>query len=144
MMKRFGMYNNDFNNLFECYNKVCGDVITEFKLPSEIRNSNKKQITGNSFPELQKIKIFHQKFGRGADLIHQVDIKRIDSDDGDGGVILTGSEDDKIFNIITNKKTAQVRLIDKTGQEENNFVTNVEPRFDPESKELSIIQIDEL
>lgn len=144
MMKRFGMYNNDFNNLFECYNKVCGDVITEFQLPSQAREASAVKIAGNSFPDLEKIKIFHQKFGRGADLIHQVDLKRIDSDDGDGGVILTGIENDKVFNIITNKKTAQVRLIDRTGQEENNFVTSVEPRFDPNTKELSIIQIDEL
>lgn len=144
MMKRFGMYNNDYNNLFECYNKVCGEVITEFQLPSETREKNTRQVTGNSFPDLKKIKIFHQKFGRGADLVHQVDLKRIDSDDGAGGVILTGSENDKLFNIVTNKKTAQVKLIDRTGQEENNFVTNVEPRFDPETKELSIIQIDEL
>ena len=71
-------------------------------------------------------------------------MKSVDSDDGDGGAILTGSEDDKTFNIVTNKKSAQVKMIDQQGNVENDFVTNISPRFDGSTGELTIIQVEEL
>jgi hypothetical protein len=141
-MKRFGMYDNDFNNLFECYGQINKSVLTENRpLPSATR----EPITlsaGNSFPELSKVKIFIQKPGRGADLTNVVNVISVDSDDHDGGVIVTGTEGDKNFNIITTKKTAQVRMIDELGNIENEFITNVPPRFN--NNELILIHVEEL
>ena len=85
-MKRFGYYDNDFNKLFECYERVTGDLVTE-NLPSELRELKQSQNSGTSYPGLDMVKVFHQKRGRGADLIHQIDVSKIESDNGEGGVI---------------------------------------------------------
>jgi hypothetical protein len=97
---------------------------------------------GTSYPDLKIVKIFTQKPGRGADLTNAVNVKSVDSDDHDGGVIVTGVEGDKIFNIITTKKTAQIKMIDELGNIEDEFVTNVAPRFS--NNELIIINVEEL
>jgi hypothetical protein len=143
-MKRFGRYDNDFNNLFECYSKVSPGLIVERELPSATREILSDTIGGTSFNGLKNVKVFLQRPGRGADLSHLINLKSVDSDDGDGGAILTGSEDDKTFNIVTNKKSAQVKMIDQQGNVENDFVTNISPRFDGSTGELTIIQVEEL
>lgn len=141
-MKRFGMYDNDYNNLFECYGQVNKSVLIEQKpLPSVARKTVSLS-SGSSFPNLSKVKIFIQKHGRGADLMNVVNVDSVESDDHDGGVIVTGSENNKIFNIVTTKKTAQVRIIDDIGNIENEFVTNVPPRYN--NNELIIIHVEEL
>jgi len=143
-MKRFGRYNNDFNNLFECYAKVSPGLVAERTLPSETRKPIDLSSREPSYPDVKQVKVFIQRHGRGADLAHVIKAKNIDSDDGDGGVILSGTEGEKIFNIVTNKKSAQVKTIDSQGNIENDFVTNIAPRFDSENKELTIIHVEEL
>ena len=70
-MKRFGKYDGDFAALFECYGKVNSDVVTERELPSMMRRSV-STTGGESFPGLKRIKVFIQKPGRGADLMHLI------------------------------------------------------------------------
>ena len=145
MMKRFGMYDNDFNNLFECYTKVTG-VINEApirQLPSETRDTNTSS-KGDSFPGLKQIKVFVQKPGRGADLMNMISVSSVDSDDRDGGAVISGNEHDRNFHVSTTKKSAQIKTIDRMGNVENDFVTNIEPRFDPNTGELTIIHVEEL
>lgn len=141
-MKRFGMYNNDFNNLFECYAKVNKELVVE-GLPSETRKPVTIS-TGDSFPGLKNVKIFIQKPGRGADLSNIINVKSIDSDNGDGGAIISGTEHDKMFHLVTTDKNAQVKTIDKQGALENDFVTTVAPRYDENKGELTIIHIEHL
>ena len=142
-MKRFGMYNEDFNNLFDCYARVSPGLVVERQLPSETR----KPVSiggGDSFPRVNKVKIFIQRPGRGADLAHVIDIKSVDSDNHDGGVMITGTEGDRLFNINTTKVNAQVRVIDSQGNIENEFVTNVQPKYDSNTRELSVIHVEAL
>ena len=143
IMKRFGMYNEDFNNLFECYSRVSPGLVAERALPSQTRQPISLG-SGDSFPQLKRIKIFIQRPGRGADLAHTIEIKSIDSDNHDGGVVITGTEHDKLFNVITTKTNAQVRVIDSQGNVENDFVTSVKPKYDTNTKELSIIHVEAL
>lgn len=141
-MKRFGMYNNDFNNLFECYAKVNKQLVVE-SLPSETRKATTIS-TGDSYPGLKQIKIFIQKPGRGADLTNIINVKSIDSDNGNGGAIISGDENDRTFHLVTTDKNAQVKTIDQQGTLENDFVTNVAPKFDQSKGELSIIHVEHL
>ena len=53
-MKRFGRYDNDFNNLFECYSKVSPGLIVERELPSATREVLSDTIGGTSFNGLKK------------------------------------------------------------------------------------------
>ena len=142
-MKRFGKYDGDFAALFECYGKVNSDVVTERELPSMMRRSV-STTGGESFPGLKRIKVFIQKPGRGADLMHLIKLNSIDSDDSTGGTILSGSESDKNFHMTTTKKSAQIKTIDDQGQLEDDFVTNVAPKFDRDSGELTIIHVEQL
>lgn len=142
MMKRFGRYDNDFNNLFECYQQVNG-MVMERSLPSETRQPT-SITTGNSFPGVKHVKVFIQRPGRGADLTNMINVSRVDSDDGESGAIISGVDGDKTFNIATTKKTAQVKTIDSQGNLENDFVTNVSPRYDADKKELTIIHVEQL
>ena len=143
-MKRVGMYDNDFNGLFECYSKVRPDIIGERTLPSETREVNTSN-TKDSFPGLKSLKIFIQQPGRGADLRHLLSNFNLMSDDGDGGVVLSGDDDSGRIHASITKKDAQVKIIDPTdGRIENEFITRIQPKFDPERKELSIIHVEEL
>lgn len=95
----------DFANLFECYAQVNKSIVVERDLPSVSRSVN---IPTNSkepsFRGLKFIKIFLQRAGQGADLIHLAKLKSIDSDDGEGSTIITGTENDDTIQIIVNKK----------------------------------------
>lgn len=143
-MKRFGRYNNDFNNLFECYAKVSPGLVVERSLPSETRKPVDISSRTLSFPDVKKIKVFIQRHGRGADLAHVIKTNNVDSDDGDGGVIISGTEGERNFNVVTSKSSAQVKVVDRQGNIENDFVTNIAPRFDSERGELTIIHVEEL
>lgn len=144
-MKRFGTYESDFANLFECYAQVNKSIVVERDLPSVSRSVN---IPTNSkepsFRGLKFIKIFLQRAGQGADLIHLAKLKSIDSDDGEGSTIITGTENDDTIQIVVNKKSAQVKVVDSQGNIENDFVTSIAPGFDNESGELTIIQVNEV
>jgi hypothetical protein len=140
-MKRFGRYNNDFNGLFECYAKV--GTIVERDLPSITRELEGPS-TGDSFPGAQYVKIFIQKIGRGADLAHLARINSIDSDNGDGGAVISGEDGDKKIHIITTKDSTQVRVVDIAGAIENDFITPTPTRYDNNSKEITIIQVEEV
>ena len=140
-MKRFGKYDNDFNNLFECYSKV--GTIVEGGLPSLSRQPAGVS-TGDSFPGAKYIKIFIQKTGRGADLAHLADVDSIDSDDGDGGSVLIGRDGSKKLHIITTKNNAQVKTVDVDGNIESDFVTTAPVRYDADNKEIIIIQVEEV
>lgn len=142
-MKRFGRYDNDFNNLFECYSKVNKSFVIERQLPSETRQPI-TTLTGDSYPGIKHVKIFIQRPGRGADLAHLVKINSIDSDNGESGAILSGIEGDKTFHMSTTDTNAQVKVVDSQGNLENDFVTTVAPKYDSGTGELSIIHVETL
>lgn len=142
-MKRFGTYDNDFNNLFECYNKVNKNIVVERSLPSETRQPI-TTLTGDSFPGIKHVKIFIQRPGRGADLAHLVNINSIDSDNGESGAILSGTEGEKSFHMSTTDTNAQVKVVDSQGNLENDFVTTIAPKYDSKSGELTIIHVETL
>ena len=83
-----------------------------------------------------------QKHGRGADLIHYGKVVSVDSDNGDGGTIISAKDDNKNMHLIISNDAAQVRIIDDSGYIENEFVTNIKPTFN--DKVLTIINIEEL
>jgi hypothetical protein len=144
-MKRFGMYNDDFKNMFECYSRVSPEIVMENTLPSMSRKSTPAiNPVGHSFPGAKFCKIFIQQPGRGADLRHLGKVTRIESDDGEGNTVISAEEGDKTLNVVTTESGAQVRMIDSTGKVENEFVTNVAPRFDSSTKEITIIHIEQL
>lgn len=140
-MKRFGMYNDDFTNLFECYSKV--GTIMERELPSVKRKAMSVSSTP-SFDNASVVKIFIQKPGRGADLAHLAKIVSVDSDDGEGGVILTCKEGDKTIQLSTTPENAQVKIVSQSGDIEDNFITTLPVRFDSDSGELTVIQVEEV
>jgi len=143
-MKRFGRYDSDYNNLFECYSKVQPGLIREVSLPSMTRQKITKS-HGNSYPELETVKIFIQQPGRGADLRHQVSNCEVMSDDGDGGVVLTGEDGRDTIHAVLTKRDAQIKVIDSNdGHVENEFITTIQPKFDSDQKELRIIHVEEL
>lgn len=143
-MKRFGRYDNDFNNLFECYSQVQPELVQEISLPSLSRSKQTKS-TQPSYPGLNTIKIFVQQPGRGADLRHMASDCDVMSDDGDGGVILSGKSDQDSIHATITKNDAQIKIVDPVdGHVENEFVTKIKPRYDSAQNELSIIHVEEL
>lgn len=140
-MKRFGRYDNDFNGLFECYAKV--GTIVERELPSISREPIMSK-TGDSFPGAKFIKVFVQQKGRGADLVHLAKIDSIGSDDGECGTVITGKDGDKTLHICTIKSGVKVTVSDKEGSIENTFVTPTPARYDNKSKEITVIQVEEV
>jgi len=141
-MKRFGRYDNDFNGLFECYRQV-NSLVVERELPSATRQPT-SITTGDSFPGIKTIKVFVQRPGRGADLTNIIDVNRLGSDNGDNGTVISGTEGDKIFNVTTTSKGSQIKTYDNENNLENDFVTNIAPRYDSEARELVIIHVEEL
>jgi hypothetical protein len=141
-MKRFGRYDNDFNGLFECYRQV-NSLVVERELPSATRQPT-SITTGDSFPGIKTIKVFVQRPGRGADLTNIIDVNRLGSDNGDNGTVISGTEGDKVFDVITTSKGAQIKTYDNENNLENDFVTNIAPRYDSEARELVIIHVEEL
>lgn len=104
-MKRFGMYNNDFNNLFECYERTHKDV----KVATPLLFT--EQATNPSFPRLQHVKIFIIRPQGGADLTHWGKDVTVDSDNGRGGVVLTCKEDDgTLIHVTTSEDNAEVTV----------------------------------
>jgi hypothetical protein len=144
-MKRFGMYNNDFNNLFECYSKV-NSMIVERELPSITRVPVNTNSGESSFPGARFLKIFTQKPGMGADMTMLGKISSVDSDDGEGSVILTARDGDKTINatISSPSKQCHIKVLSDTGEIEDDFITSIPVRFDSEQKDITIINIQEL
>lgn len=102
-MKRYGMYNNDFNNLFECYERTHTDI----KLMTPLTFT--EQASEPSFPGLQHVKIFIIRPQGGADLTHWGKNVTIESDNGNGGAILTCTEDDgTLIHVTTSQDNARV------------------------------------
>lgn len=137
-MKRFGRYNNDFMGLYESYTKVHSHDTAVVDLPVTYVNE------GISFPEIETAKVFIQRPAGGADLKYFVDITAVDSDDGDSGTVISGRDGEKQVNIITTKRSVQVRVIDSAGMVEDDFVSSIPPKFDVNNKELTIIQIEQV
>lgn len=138
MMKRFGRYNNDFMGLYESYSKVQSLEPGVVDLPVTFVNE------GNSFPEAETAKVFIQRPAGGADLKYFVDIVGVDSDDGDSGTVISGRDGEKQINIITTKRSVQVRVIDSAGMIEDDFVSSIPPKYDVNNKELTIIQVEQV
>jgi hypothetical protein len=104
-MKRYGMYNNDFTNLFECYERTHTDV----KLKTPVFFT--EQATNPSFPGLQHVKIFIIRPQGGADLTHWGKDVTVESDNGQGGVVLTCKEDDgTLIHVTTSEENADVTV----------------------------------
>lgn len=144
-MKRFGMYNNDFNNLFECYSKV-NSMIVERELPSVTREPVNTNSGKASFPGARFLKIFTQKPGMGADMTMLGKISSVDSDDGEGSVILTAQDGDKTINATISSQSRQchIKVLSGIGEIEDDFITSIPARFDSEQKDITIINIQEL
>ena len=143
-MKRFGKYESDFVNLFECYAQINKSMVVEKDLPSVSRSVTIPTSKNPSFRGLKYIKIFLQRTGQGADLIHLAKLKSIDSDDGEGSTIISAKENSDTIQIVVSKNNAQVKVVDAQGNIENDFVTSIAPRFDEESGELTIIHVNEV
>lgn len=144
-MKRFGTYESDFANLFECYAQVNKSMVIERDLPSVNRGVNiPVNRKSPSFSGLKYIKIFLQRAGQGADLIHLAKLKSIDSDDGEGSTVISATENSDMIQVVISKKSTQVKVVDKQGNIENQFVTSIDPKFDESSGELTIIHVNEV
>ena len=140
-MKRFGRYDNDFNGLFECYARVAGDVMNEVTI-HQVREDSKIS-TGTTYPGLKFVKIFKQMKGRGADMAYLGKVQSIDSDNGEGGVIMTATEGDQTIHVATTDDNADI-TVSIDGETIEKFKTTTPVRFDSESKELTIIQTEEV
>jgi hypothetical protein len=139
-MKRFGKYDSQYTGLFDAYTAV-NPTFCEPIQPKRLFTESSKTLT---FPGIKFVKIFLQKAGRGADLIHLGKVIAIDSDDGEGNTIMSAVDDEKNIHITLAGKATQVKIIDDRGQLENEFVTTTPARFDLDKKELTIINIEEL
>lgn len=140
-MKRFGMYNDDFNNLFECYSQVNGEDTTNLIMTRPVEGIISEKLT---YPGAKFVKVFTQKPGRGADLSTLGNIKSIDSDDGQGGVIISAVDGDKGVDVVMADDQCHVKIFDSKGAVEDQFITNIPVRFDEDQKEITIINIQEL
>lgn len=139
-MKRFGKYDSQYTGLFDAYATV-NPTIREVV---HIERTYNEAAKNPSFPGIKFVKIFLQKAGRGADLIHLGKVVSVDSDDGQGNTIISATDDMKNLHITLAGKTAQVKIVDPKGFLENEFVTTTPVRFDGDKKELTIINIEEL
>lgn len=123
-MKRFGMYNNDFTSLFECYGQVTG-VISERKLPT--RKSVDPNLIGSSggvsFDDVKQLRI--QKIQNRRPVEDQIsknyvtnDVSVV-SDDGVGGVVLTGeTRDGYVIHVtVVNSEKAASIVVTRDGSE---------------------------
>lgn len=136
-MKRFGTYESDFANLFECYTRV-NTTLVERSLPSDVRKMS-TVTTGLSFEDLQVIKIYQAKLSGGGELTHVCKGVSIQSDDGAGNVIISCKNQDKLnVQIVTSDNNTTVRLIYPTG-EETKFDTSTPLQYDKSSGVLTII-----
>ena len=131
-MKRFGMYNNDFNSLFECYEQVSG-VVTERDLPKYRGSSPVSVNTGSSFDDINSLSIQKIKNKRPVeDQISKSYMAKnvtIISDDGQGGVILSGETEDGYIlhvTIVYNDQTASVVVTRDGGEMERLEVRETE------------------
>ena len=88
--------------------------------------------------------MFIQRPAGVADLKYFVDIVGVDSDDGDLGTVISGRDGEKQINIITTKRSVQVRVIDSAGMIEDDFVSSIPPKYDVNNKELTIIQVEQV
>jgi hypothetical protein len=139
-MKRFGKYDSQYIGLFDAYKAVN----PAFRAPVYVENIYTESSKVPTFPGIKFIKIFLQKAGRGADLIHLGKVIAVDSDDGQGNTIMTAEDSTKMLHITLTGKASQVKVVDDQGRLENEFVTATPIRFDVDKKELTIINIEEL
>ena len=123
-MKRFGTNDNDFYHMAMCYENV---------------NTRKRVVvenkTGPSFGDIKTIKIYKQRMNAGADLIFMGKDVVVDSDDGNGGTVLTAKESGKKKNIYNLKKSEKI---------EDEFTTTLPPKNNNERSELIIIQVEQI
>lgn len=148
-MKRFGRYTDDMNALYDAYNSCSHN---KGKYNPVINTLILERAPGpGTYPGLKYVKIFLQKPGRGASLIHLGNVTEVLSDDGQGNMIITATDHDdpdKILNISIGKVSTSinslVKVIDKTGRIENEFVTTIKPTYSDSKHELTIINIEEL
>ena len=139
-MKRFGKYDSQYTGLFDAYTAVNPTIKENVYVKPTLNESGKAL----SFPGIKFVKIFVQRAGRGADLVHLGKITSVDSDDGQGNTIMSAVDNNKNLHITLANKSAQVKIVDDRGYLENEFVTTTPIRFDGEKKELTIINIEEL
>lgn len=133
-MKRFGTNDNDYYHMAMCYENVNTRkrvVIVESK-------------SGPSFGEIKMIKIYKQRMNAGADLIFLGKDVVVDSDDGNGGTVLTARESGKMIHVATTKSNAQVKVVGVDGKIEDEFTTTLPPKFNNERSELIIIQVEQI
>lgn len=140
-MKRFGRYNNDFNNLFECYAQVTGDMMCETTTTRVYEDS--KISTGTTYPGLKFVKIFKQLKGRGANMAYLGKLRSVDSDNGSGSVIMTAVDGEQTLHVASADGRAEVK-VSTDGEIIDQFQTSTPVRFDKTGGELIIIQTEEV
>lgn len=142
-MKRYGKYYSQYNGLFDAYKAVSGGA-NYFEREPQSRTLVVEASGEPSFPGIKYVKIFLQKLGRGADLIHLGKVENVFSDDGKGSTVISAKEDGHAIDIISTDKSVQVKIIDNTGRIENEFVTNIPAKYDNEKNTMTVINIEEL
>ena len=70
-------------------------------------------------------------------------VESIDSDNGKGGVILTAADGDQTIHVATAGGGADIK-VSVDGETVDQFQTSTPVKFDSESKELTIIQTEEV
>ena len=132
-MRRFGTNDNDFYHMAMCYENV---------------NTRKRVVvenkSGPSFGDIEMIKIYKQRMNAGADLIFMGKDVVVDSDDGNGGTVLTAKESGKMIHVATTKSNAQVKVVGVDGKIEDEFTTTLPPKYNNERSELIIIQVEQI
>ena len=136
-MKRFGMYNNDFNDLFECYEQVTG-VVTERDLPKYRGSSPVSVNIDSSFGDINNLSIQKVKNKRPVeDQISKSYVAKnvtVISDDGQGGIILSGETDDGYIlhiTVVYNDQTASVVVTRDGGEMERLEVRETDSVSNP-------------
>lgn len=142
-MKRYHLQDSDFTNLYERYCQVSKST-QEHVVIDVLIQENDTSSSESSYPGIKTVKVFVQRPGQGADLMYLIHVVRVDSDNGSSGAVISGEGENNLFHITTTDKSAQVKVVDSKGMIENDFVTNIKPKFDSDNKELIIIHVEEL
>lgn len=137
-MKRFGTYNEDFANLFECYAKV-NTMMSEVTLPSLNRKHAPTFNKTPSYDGLKVIKIMQHRPSGGAEFTHACKLLSVDHDDGQGNVILTAEDQNKRkVQITISGNSTIVKFLHSTGSVVE-VQTSIPVMFDETSGELTIV-----
>lgn len=149
-MKRFGMYNSDFNNLFECYAQVNSQIV-ERRLPAGLRKSLTDTTSKQpSFPGINNVFVVMTSPHTKSVPVpaYECDDVVVNSDDGNGTAVITARDENrgKTLNIIVSNQQAYVKVYsgDSGDSPEREFETRDGITWNPSKGDLIIIFDQEL